>query len=114
MKRPSGASQAARAGVPTVQRSSSAKERASSHKGAVRRSSIARAPASANGGTPSREPATPAQTAEVDLVERDEPLYKKFTPADIEFLSTKMFTYIKRKLNDDRERHGHPGFSMWS
>jgi hypothetical protein len=72
------------------------------------------ASATARSATISQAPEQPTQAAAVELDEKEEPLYKKFTPTDIEFLSSKMLTYIKRRLNDDRERHGRPGFSMWS
>jgi len=101
-------------GVPTVRRASSAREPSSSRDGAVRRAPMGGERAPAPVAASSREPDLTAQAAEVELDETEEPLYKKFTPKDIEFLSSKMFTYIKRRLNDDRERHGRPGFSMWS
>lgn len=114
--RPSKASRAAGTNVPNVQRASSARIPPSSRDGAVRRAPTGgvSAPTPIPGATFSREPVQPAQTAAVELDEAEEPLYKKFTPKDIEFLSSKVFTYIKRRLNDDRERHGRPGFSMWS
>ena len=70
--------------------------------------------ATTQNGAISRVVEQPDQTTAAELDETEEPLYKKFTPKDIEFLSSKMFTYIKRRLSDDRERHGRPGFSMWS
>ncbi|MCH8062185.1 MAG: hypothetical protein IH861_06760 [Chloroflexi bacterium] len=112
--RSSKASRLAEANAPIVQRASSAKGQSSSSDRAVRRAPIGGVQAPAPVAASSRASDLPAQTAAVELDETEEPLYKKFTPKDIEFLSSKMFTYIKRRLNDDRERHGRPGFSMWS
>ena len=32
---------------------------------------------------------------------------------DVEFLALKIYSYIKNRLLVERERHGHPGFSLW-
>lgn len=37
----------------------------------------------------------------------------KFTGEDIDYLSSKVYTYIKRKLKVERDRSGNPGFALW-
>ncbi|MCH7652801.1 MAG: hypothetical protein IIB14_03910, partial [Chloroflexi bacterium] len=112
--RPSKASRAADTNAPAVQRTSTAKAPASFQGRAVHRTPMVGVSATTQNGAISRVVEQPDQTTAAELDETEEPLYKKFTPKDIEFLSSKMFTYIKRRLSDDRERHGRPGFSMWS
>ena len=112
--RPSKASRAAHTNAPVVQRASTAKGPASFQGRAVHRTPMVGVSATTQNGAISRVVEQPDQTTAAELDETEEPLYKKFTPKDIEFLSSKMFTYIKRRLSDDRERHGRPGFSMWS
>ncbi|MCI0791649.1 MAG: hypothetical protein J4O02_07760, partial [Chloroflexi bacterium] len=38
---------------------------------------------------------------------------RKFTGEEIDYLSSKVYIYIKRRLMLDRERSGNPGFALW-
>jgi hypothetical protein len=38
---------------------------------------------------------------------------REFEPEEIEFLASKVYSYIKRRLAVERERHGRPGFPLW-
>ena len=37
----------------------------------------------------------------------------KFTSREVEFLAPRIYSYIKNRLLVERERYGHPGFSLW-
>ena len=37
----------------------------------------------------------------------------KFSGEDIDYLSSKVYQYIKRRLRVDRQRSGNPGFALW-
>lgn len=37
----------------------------------------------------------------------------KFSGEDVDYLSSKVYQYIKRKLRMERERSGNPGFALW-
>jgi len=39
---------------------------------------------------------------------------KTFDASEIEFLASKVYSYIKQKLVIEKERHGRHGFSWWT
>ena len=38
---------------------------------------------------------------------------RAFDASEIEFLASKVYSYIKQKLVIEKERHGRPGFPWW-
>ena len=38
---------------------------------------------------------------------------KQFEAWEIEFLASKVYSYLKNRLAVEKERHGHPGFALW-
>ena len=55
-------------------------------------------------------PTSPAAAAP-ELEEPDQ--VREFQGWEIEFLSSRVFAYLKDKLVVERERHGRPGFTSW-
>ena len=52
-------------------------------------------------------------TISSNLAQRETDVTKQFQGWEIEFLATKVYSYIKHKLATERERHGRPGFNHW-
>ncbi len=38
---------------------------------------------------------------------------REFNSQEIEFLASKVYPYVKRRLGVERERHGRPGYALW-
>ena len=57
-----------------------------------------------------------SDVTEVPIEQAEAPaeVSKKFDSAEVEFLAARVYTYIKRRLVIERERHGHASFSLKS
>jgi hypothetical protein len=59
----------------------------------------------------SPEPGEMEVSGEIPKSQRYGP--RDFTSDEMDFLASKMYAYIKRKVSQEKERHGRPGFALW-